>query len=64
MEARPIPMSGSAQLFGHPREAIPDHLPVVVVAQCVDRGLRVLEVLTSTIEVAQLPMALAQVQVQ
>jgi hypothetical protein len=54
----------SAQLFGHPLQAVPDHLPVPVVAQRADRGPRLLEVLTSTAEIPQLPIALAQVQVQ
>jgi hypothetical protein len=49
---------------GGPLRGIPDQVPVAVVAQRTDRGLRVPEVLTGAVEVAGVPVALAQVQVQ
>jgi hypothetical protein len=45
-------------------QAVPDQASVLVVAEHVDRGLCLLEVLASTGQIAQPAVALAHVQVQ
>jgi hypothetical protein len=45
-------------------QAVPDQLSVLVVAQRVDSGLGVVQVLAGAVEVAELAVAVSEVEVQ
>ena len=55
--------SASAQLFSQPLQAVLEELAVFIVAQRADPSLCVPEVLTGLVEIAQLAVAFAQVEV-
>jgi hypothetical protein len=57
-------VSGTGQLPGQPLQAVPDQAPVVVIAEVGEPGLGPSQVLAGAVVVAELVVALAQVEMQ